>query len=121
MSSPLGAPAGGQVTYAPPASHGTGNIYWNKKRLRLPYPPKGHVEAVLSYWAPDGYFTEPNYCRNGGTFSATVHRTWGNPKAYMHAAYWFTAESAGPDRCAFTAVLNNTGSPPIAIIKLDLE
>jgi hypothetical protein len=107
------------VSWALPASHGYGNIYWNKTRVRLPL--RGHAEAVLSYWGVDGYYTEPNYCRNGGQFSATVHRTWGNPKKYLHVLYWFRAKTRLPDECAFTAVLNNTGSPPIAVIELTIK
>lgn len=107
------------VSRALPSSHGHGNIFWNKTRLSL--PTKGHAEAVLSYWAVDGYFTEPNYCRYGGQFSAKVHRSWGNPKKYMHVLYWFKAKTRGADQCDFTAVLNNTGSPPIAIIQLDIQ
>jgi hypothetical protein len=78
-------------------------------------------KALLTYWAPNGYFTEPVYCKNGGKISATAHRKYGNPSAYMHVVFWFKALSAGPDECGFTAVLNNTGSPPIAVIELHID
>ena len=121
-SSPSTSPAVPQsVSRAVPASHGYGSIFWNKISLRLPPKGHGHAEAVLSYWAVDGYFTEPNYCRDGEQFSATAHRSWGNPKKYMHVLYWFKAKSRGADECEFTAVLNSTGSPPIAIIQLDIQ
>jgi hypothetical protein len=98
-----------------------GNIYWNKMGLRLPYPAKRPSNAVLTFWAPDGYFTEPLYCKNGGNITATPGRKWGNPSAYEHVVFHFQAMSPGPDACGFTAVLNNTGSPPFAVIKLHIE
>jgi hypothetical protein len=98
-----------------------GNIYWSKARLRLPYPPSSPGKATLTYFGPDGYYTYPVYCKNGGKISATPHRKFGNPKAYLHVVYWFKAQTPGPDDCSFTAVLNNTGSPPIAIIKLHIN
>ena len=94
-----------------------GNIYWNKKSVRLRYPSNSHARAELSYFGPDGYYALPVYCKNGGQISATTHRQWGNPKNYLHVEYWFQAQSAGPDDCSFTAILSNTGSPPIAILK----
>ncbi len=97
-----------------------GNIYWNKPRLRLVYPSKSYAKATLTYWAPNGYSTEP-YCKRGGSFSATTHHQGGNPKGYMHVVYWFKAKTAGPDDCAFTATLDNTGSPPISILKLHIR
>ena len=109
------------VRHSVPATGGCCNIFWNKRRLDLPYPATAHAQAVLSYWASNGYFTYPVYCEKGSQISATAHRTWGNPKRYMHVVYWFEAKSPGPDRCSFTAVLSNTGSPPIAIIKLHIE
>lgn len=95
-----------------------GNIYWNKKGVHLRYPSISHARAELSYFGPDGYYTLPVYCKNGGQISATTHRQWGNPKNYLHVEYWFQAQSAGPDDCSFTAILSNTGSPPIAILKI---
>jgi hypothetical protein len=98
-----------------------GNIYWNKKRLRLQYPSKSRADAVLSYWGPDGYSTYPIICKAGGQISVTPHRTRGNPSGYEHVTYSFQARSAGPDDCSFTAVLNNTGSPPFAILRLHID
>lgn len=98
-----------------------GNIYWNKAHLFLKYPPYFRKKAVLTYWAPNGYYAEPPYCKREGTFSATAGRQSGNPKGYMHVVYWFEAKSAGPNDCAFTAVLNGTGSPPIAVLKLRIR
>ena len=98
-----------------------GNVYWNRARLDLRYPPKSHAKAVLTYWALNGYYTEPPYCKGGGSFSATAGHRGGDPKGYMHVVYRFEAKSAGPDDCAFTAVLYGTGSPPIAILKLRIR
>jgi hypothetical protein len=97
---------------------GSGNIFWNKAALHVAYPSKSHRKAVLTYWAPDGYYTLPVSCKNGGRISATPHQKSGDPSGYMHVVYWFKAKTPGPDSCSFTAVLNNTGSPPIAIIDL---
>jgi hypothetical protein len=122
-ASPTGPPPAPAATIAgveSPSEHGPGNIYWRPRRLSLPYPSKAHAEAVLSYWGPDGYFTETSYCKNGGRFSATPHRQYGNPSKYRHVVYWFKALSPGPDDCTFTVVLDNTGSPPIAILRLHI-
>ncbi|MGA2760797.1 MAG: hypothetical protein ABSF08_10815 [Candidatus Cybelea sp.] len=110
---------GGTALKAEPgvAASAPGNIYWNKPDLRL----KGdgaRGEAILTYWAPDGYYTEPVYCQNGGRISATTHGHRGKRTGYVHVVYWFKALTYKPDRCGFSAVLNNTGSPPIAVIKL---
>jgi hypothetical protein len=94
-----------------------GNIYWNKPALRLKTDGT-HGRAILSYWGPDGYYTEPVYCKNGGSISATTHGQRGKRTGYVHVVYWFKALSHNPDQCGFNAVLNNTGSPPIAVIKL---
>ncbi len=102
-------------------SGSTGNIYWNKGALHLRYPAKYHAKATLSYWAPNGYFTLPISCRHSGKIDASRHRLSGNPSGYMNAVYWFSAKSAGPDDCSFTAVLNNTGSPPIATLTLYID
>jgi hypothetical protein len=99
------------------AASAPGNIYWNKPALRLK-ADGARGEAVLSYWGPDGYYTEPLYCKNGGQISATTHGHRGKRTGYVHVVYWFKALSHNPDECGFSAVLNNTGSPPIAVIKL---
>jgi len=99
------------------AATAPGNIYWSKASLRLK-DNGGHGEAILSYWGPDGYYTEPLYCKNGGRISATIHGRSGKKTGYVHVVYWFKALTHGPDQCGFSAVLNNTGSPPIAVIEL---
>lgn len=99
----------------------SGNIYWNKASLALRYPAHGHRDAVLTFWAPDGYFTEGVYCKNKGKVAASAHRQWGDPSGNEHAVYWFTAKTAGPNECGFSAVLNGTGSPPIAVLKLPIK
>ncbi len=112
-------PAGASIV---PASRDSfGNIYWNKRRLNLRYPPASHAKAVLTYWAPNGYYTVGPACKHGGMVSATAHGSWGDPSGYMHVNYWFKARSAGPDKCGFSAILENTGSPPIAPIELHIE
>jgi hypothetical protein len=113
--------APGGTPGAMPAARTGANIFWNKPLLRLRYPGKSPAKAILSYYGPDGYYTELICCKQGGKFSATAHRHWGNPSGYLHVVYWFKALTDGPDRCAFSAVLNNTGSPPIAIIQLDIK
>ncbi|HEX3672277.1 MAG TPA: hypothetical protein VHT92_11295 [Candidatus Cybelea sp.] len=116
---PRNSPALSQQARTAPQT--TGNIYWSKRRLDLGSAPSKGGRAVLTYWGPDGYYTYPVYCKNGGNVSATPHRTWGNPKKYLHVIFWFKAQTPGPDRCAFEAVLANTGSPPFAIIKLKIS
>lgn len=96
----------------------TGNIYWSKSKLKLQYPPLGKKEVVLNFWAPNGYFTEPMYCRNGSTIAVSHGKAKGNPSGYEHVVYSFRATKAGPDSCDYDAVLNGTGSPPIAILHL---
>jgi hypothetical protein len=120
MIAGCGSPAARVVVpgLAPQSLRAPGNIYWNKRRLNLPYPAMSHGQAILTYWGPDGYYTEPHFCKGNGRFSATAHRHYGNQSKYVHVVYWFKALSPGPDDCAFTAVLNNTGSPPIAIVKM---
>ncbi len=107
---------------APNGAHRTSgsccNITWNKARLRLPYPTKPAGKAVLTYWAPDGYYFEPLYCKNGGNISWSPHRMGGDKNGYMHVVYWFRARTPGPDECSLAAVLSGTGSPPIAVIEL---
>jgi hypothetical protein len=103
-----------------PASGSCCNIFWSKHRLRLPYPPKTHKTAVLTYWGPNGYYLTAVECKNGGKIAASAHHTSGDPKAYMHVVYWFEAQTAGPDECGVSAVLNNTGSPPIAVLKFHI-
>jgi len=73
---------------------------------------------VLNFWAPDGYFTEPLYCQNGSQIAISHGKAQGNPSGDEHVAYTFRAKGAGPDSCSYDAVLNNTGSPPIAILHL---
>jgi hypothetical protein len=99
------------------AATAPGNIYWNKPALRLK-ADGAHAQAILTYWGPDGYYTDPVYCKNGGSISATTHGHRGKRTGYVHVVYWFKALSHNPDQCGFSAVLNNTGSPPIAVIKL---
>jgi len=107
------------VTGVMPASReSSGNIYWNKRDVRLTYPSSSHGRAVLTYWAPNGYYTDGPTCKHGGLVKATAHRSWGNPSGYMHVVYWFEARTRGPDRCGFSAILLGTGSPPIAPIAL---
>ncbi len=99
------------------AASAPGNIYWNKAGLRLK-ANGAHGEAILTYWGPDGYYTEPVYCQSGGRISATTHGRRGKRTGYVHVVYWFKALTRNPDQCGFSAVLKNTGSPPIAVIKL---
>jgi hypothetical protein len=94
-----------------------GNIYWNKAALRLK-PDGARGQAILSYWGPDGYYTEPLYCKNGGRISATTHGRSGKKTGYVHVVYWFKALTHARDECGLSAVLYNTGSPPIAVITL---
>jgi hypothetical protein len=99
----------------------TGNIYWNKKRLNLAYPAKRAGRATLTYWAPDGYYTAPVYCKTSGHISVKHGHPFGDPSGYMQVVYRFKALTAGPNDCGFSAVLSGTGSPPIAVIKLHVE
>jgi len=99
----------------------TGNIYWQPQRVRLPYPAKSSVRARLTYWGPNGYFTEPIACDHGGQISDRAGKPYGNPSGYMHVVYSFKAMTEGPATCGFDAVLNNTGSPPIAVLELRIE
>jgi hypothetical protein len=99
------------------AASAPGNIYWNKPALKLQSDGE-HAQAILTYWGPDGYFTQPGYCKDGGRISATTHGRSGKRTGYVHVVYWFKALTHNPDQCGFSAVLNNTGSPPIAVIKL---
>lgn len=96
----------------------SGNIYWSKGKLRLPYPAHGAKRVVLTYWGPDGYFTEPIYCQNGSNIAVSHGKPSGKSSGYQHVVFSFRAKSAGPDTCSYDAVLNNTGSPPIAILHL---
>ncbi|HEX3369877.1 MAG TPA: hypothetical protein VHS56_09910 [Candidatus Cybelea sp.] len=112
-SSPQAPPAHA----ARPASSG-GNIYWGKGKLKLQYPPHGKKEDVLHFWGPDGYFTEALYCEHGSQVAITHGKIKGDPSGYQYVTYTFHAKSAGPDSCSFDAVLNNTGSPPIAVLRL---
>lgn len=104
-----------------PGSGSCCNISWNKKRLNLRYDSKPTMDAVLTYWAPNGYYLTPFYCQNGSQIIATPGRSKGSPSGYMRVKYSFTTQSPGPDDCAVDAVLNNTGSPPIAILKIRIK
>jgi hypothetical protein len=121
--------SGGTSSVAPSASsaglpavrtNDYGNIRWNKDAIHV-YESKGQKNAVLTFWARDGYFVTPIHCQNGGTFDATAGKTHGNPNRYDHTRYEFTAVSKKPDTCTFTAILANTGSPPIATLTVDLN
>jgi hypothetical protein len=103
-----------------PASGSCCSIFWNKRRVNLHYGGKPQ-RAVLAYWGPNGYYFEPVYCKNGSQISVTTGRTFGNPSAYEHVIVKFQAESEGPARCTLIAVLNNTGSPPLAPIQLNIR
>lgn len=116
---PSGAPS--SVLGVSSASGSCCNIFWNKKRLTLRYGSKPTMNAVLTYWAPNGYYLSPLYCRSGSQISVMQGRTWGNPSGYEHVKYSFTTQGAGPDRCALDAILNNTGSPPIAILNFRIK
>jgi hypothetical protein len=107
-----------------PNSHASGsccNIYWNKKRLSLKYASKSSAKATLTYWAPNGYFFDPVECQHGSQISVDPRGSWGDPSGYEHVIVKFTARSAGPDQCAITAVLNGTGSPPLASLRLRIK
>jgi hypothetical protein len=97
-----------------------GNIRWNKASLHL-YKLRGPRYATLTYWAANGYSTYPISCQNGGRVSATQGKTTGNPDKYFHVKYAFRVSSTKPDTCSFTAVLANTGSPPIATLTIYLN
>lgn len=126
----LGGCASSSATPSAPSdiaqSHGTDvasatccNLFWNKQRLKLRYGAKPK-KAELTYWATNGYFFYPVDCSHGSQISVTPGRTWGNPRTYQHVIVKFAAESARSDRCSLTAVLN-TGSPPLAVIELDVR
>jgi hypothetical protein len=118
-----GAQSPSGSTPAPFVQHkySSGNIFWNKAGVRLRYGATHPAKAVLTYWGPDGYYTAPLYCRGDTQISVKHGRSHGNPAGYLHVAYVFRALSHGPDQCQFTAILNNTGSPPIATINLRIE
>lgn len=98
----------------------SGTISWSKGKLKLPYPPRVKKEVVLTFWGPDGYYTEAPYCQNGSKIAITHGKIKGNPSGYEYVVYSFRAKSAGPDSCQYSAVLNNTGSPPIAVLNLSI-
>jgi hypothetical protein len=97
-----------------------GNIRWNKAAVHA-YKSKGATTAILTFWARDGYFKYPNSCQNGGRFVATPGKIKGNPNRYDRVKYSFVAKTGKPDQCTLTAVLNNTGSPPIATLTVHLN
>jgi hypothetical protein len=97
-----------------------GNIRWNKATIHV-YKSKGADTALLTFWAKDGYFTYPISCKSGGQLVATPGTVKGNPNRYDRVKYSFVAKTGKPDQCTFTAVLDNTGSPPIAILTIYLN
>jgi hypothetical protein len=111
--SPSGAPAAVRT-------NDYGNIRWNKAAVHV-YKSKIGTTALLTFWAKDGYFTYPISCPNGGKFVATPGTVTGNPNRYYRVKYSFVAKTGKPDQCTFTAVLNNTGSPPIARLTVYLN
>jgi hypothetical protein len=115
---PPSPPAASSQAVAP--EHPPGNIYWSTSELNLRYPAKIWRTAKLSYWGPDGYYTIPIYCKNGGKITAKAGTPFGDPSQYMHVVYRFKARTAGPDACSLDAVLSITGSPPIAILDLNI-
>ncbi|MGA8326081.1 MAG: hypothetical protein WB757_08375 [Candidatus Cybelea sp.] len=101
--------------------YSSGNIFWNKAGVRLRYGAAHPAKALLTFWGPNGYFTAPLYCKSGTQISVKHTRARGNPSGYLQVTYFFRALGQGPDECEFTAILNNTGSPPIATINLHVE
>ncbi|MGA7356192.1 MAG: hypothetical protein WA431_09930 [Candidatus Cybelea sp.] len=112
------SPIGSAPAPSAQQQYSSGNIFWNKASVRLRYGEIRPAKAVLTYWGPDGYYTAPLYCQRGTQISAKHGRDHGNPSGYLHVTYFFRALSRGQDECQFTAILNNTGSPPIATISL---
>ena len=108
-------------SFGPQGTDSSGNIYWNKRVLRLSYPSSSHEKATLTYWAPNGYYLTPVTCKKAGRISVTPHHRFGNPSGYMHVVYWFTALTPGPNGCGISAVLSGTGSPPIAPLRLRID
>src|SRR5580692_8796214 len=121
-ASPTGVSGGPSAALSVPAARTNdyGNIRWNKPSLHL-FKSKGAQTALLSFWAKDGYFTYPMSCQNGGKVVATPGKVAGNPNRYDHVKYSFVAKTGKADQCTFSAVLNNTGSPPITTITLYLN
>jgi hypothetical protein len=120
-ASPATVPADPSPAPAPAArTNDYGNIRWNKATVHI-YKSKSAPSATLTFWAKDGYFTYPNSCQNGGKFVATPGSVTGNPNRYDRVKYSFVAKTGKPDQCTFTAVLNNTGSPPIATLTVYLN
>ncbi|HXM06488.1 MAG TPA: hypothetical protein VN936_03450 [Candidatus Acidoferrum sp.] len=122
-ASPAGvsdAPSAASLSTPTVRTNDYGNIRWNKSSIHI-YKSKGPKSAVLTYWAKDGYSTYPISCQNGGSFGAQQGKTSGNPNRYDHVKYSFVAKTGKPDQCTFTAVLNNTGSPPIATLTVYLN
>ena len=95
------------------------DISWNKKRVILHQGVM--ARGVLTFWAKNGYFFYPIYCANGSQISVATGRTWGDPNAYEHVIVRFETQSPGPDKCSITAVLNDTGSPPLAYLILRVK
>jgi hypothetical protein len=113
-------PASGVVSLPAVRTNDYGNIRWNKTSIHV-YKSKGSTTATLTFWARDGYFTYPLSCQNGGKIEATPGTVKGNPNRYDRVKYTFVAKTAKADTCSFTAVLNNTGSPPLTTLTLYLN
>jgi|HubBroStandDraft_6_1064221.scaffolds.fasta_scaffold292053_3 hypothetical protein len=115
------AMTGAATPHVSARSDSTGNIYWNKKKLNLPFPTNPPVKATLTYWGPNGYFTVPVSCKTNGKILVKHGHPFGNSSGYMKVVYSFKTLMAGPNECGFSAVLSGTGSPPVAVIKLYIE
>jgi hypothetical protein len=115
-----GAPSAAAVSAPAVRANDYGNIRWTPTAVHV-YKSKGAATAVLTFWAKDGYFTDPISCQNGDTVIATPGKIKGNPNRYDRVKYSFVAKNAKVDKCTFTAVLNNTGSPPIAVLTVRLN
>jgi hypothetical protein len=122
-ASPAGvsdAPSAASLSTPTVRTNDYGNIRWNKAAVHV-YKSKNAAIALLTFWAKDGYFTYPISCQDGGQFVATPGKGKGNPNRYDRVKYSFVAKTGKPDQCTFTAVLNNTGSPPIATLTVYLN
>ncbi|HEY3676097.1 MAG TPA: hypothetical protein VGK84_08915 [Candidatus Tumulicola sp.] len=122
-ASRAGVPAGPSGTAASvPAvrTNDYGNIRWNKPSVHV-YKSKGASTASLTFWAKNGYILFPQSCEHGGQFVGTPGTVKGNPNRYERVQFSFVAKTGKADQCTFTAVLNNTGSPPIATLAVYLN
>jgi hypothetical protein len=123
-ASPATVPGGSSVMSQPAAQAAArpndyGNIRWNKSTIHV-YKSKAST-ATLTFWARDGYFTYPMTCQNGSKVTATPGTVHGNPNRYDHVKFSFVVKTAKADQCYYTAVLNNTGSPPLTTIEIYLN